>query len=60
MSQDVLAEVSRYLYSPVTLLLYAVGAFFYLYSLTTTIGRREEERRRGRRESRHAGRVECF
>jgi cytochrome c-type biogenesis protein CcsB len=44
-----LAELSRTLYSPVTLLLYASAAFFYLYSLTTTVGRRAEERRRGRR-----------
>ncbi len=44
-----LAEISRVLYSPVTLLLYAVAAFLYLYSLTTTVGRRDEERARGRR-----------
>ena len=44
-----LAELSRTLYSPVTLLLYAASAFAYLYSLTTTVGRRDDVKRRGRR-----------
>jgi CBS domain containing-hemolysin-like protein len=49
MTTDQLAELSRVLYSPVTLLLYATSASLYLYSLTTTAGRREAERRHGRR-----------
>jgi ABC-type transport system involved in cytochrome c biogenesis permease subunit len=48
MSQDQLAELSRLLYSPVTLLLYGTGALLYLYALTTKVGRREE-RERGRK-----------
>jgi ABC-type transport system involved in cytochrome c biogenesis permease subunit len=48
MSQDQLAELSRLLYSPVTLLLYGTGAVLYLYALTTKVGRREE-RARGRK-----------
>ena len=44
-----LEELSRTLYSPVTLLLYALAAFLYLYSLTTTVGRRDEQRARGRK-----------
>jgi ABC-type transport system involved in cytochrome c biogenesis permease subunit len=43
--QDQLAELSRLLYSPVTLLLYGTSAALYLYSLTTTVGRRDAERR---------------
>jgi ABC-type transport system involved in cytochrome c biogenesis permease subunit len=49
MSQDQLAELSRLLYSPVTLLLYGTGALLYLYALTTKVGRRDEERERGRK-----------
>ena len=49
MSQDQLAELSRLLYSPVTLLLYGTSALLYLYALTTKVGRREEERARGRK-----------
>jgi ABC-type transport system involved in cytochrome c biogenesis permease subunit len=49
MSQDQLAEFSRLLYSPVTLLLYGTGALLYLYALTTKVGRRDEERARGRK-----------
>jgi ABC-type transport system involved in cytochrome c biogenesis permease subunit len=48
LSQAELAELSRILYSPVTLSLYLAAAFVYLYALTTTVGRREE-RARGRR-----------
>ncbi len=48
MTPDQLAELSRVLYSPVTLVLYLASAFVYLYALTTTVGRREE-RERGRR-----------
>ena len=47
MSQDQLAELSRLLYSPVTLALYLAAAFAYLYALTTSVGRREE-RAKGR------------
>jgi ABC-type transport system involved in cytochrome c biogenesis permease subunit len=49
MSQDQLAELSRLLYSPVTLLLYGTAATLYLYALTTKVGRREDERVRGRK-----------
>jgi ABC-type transport system involved in cytochrome c biogenesis permease subunit len=49
MSQDQLADVSRLLYSPVTLLLYGTGALLYLYALTTKVGRRDEDRARGRK-----------
>ncbi|MFA9432747.1 cytochrome c biogenesis protein CcsA [Egicoccus sp. AB-alg2] len=38
MSQDQLAELSRLLYSPVTLLLYVSAAIVCLYSLTTRAG----------------------
>ncbi len=48
MSQDQLGELSRLLYSPVTLLLYGTSAALYLYSLTTTVGRRDQVRRGGR------------
>ena len=48
MSTTQLAELSRVLYSPVTLALYLGAAFVYLYALTTTVGRRDE-RARGRR-----------
>jgi len=51
MSDLALAELSRTLYSPVTLLLYATAAFLYLYALTTSVGRREDSARRGRRAS---------
>jgi ABC-type transport system involved in cytochrome c biogenesis permease subunit len=44
-AQDQLAELSRLLYSPVTLLLYGTSAALYLYSLTTTVGRRDAARR---------------
>jgi ABC-type transport system involved in cytochrome c biogenesis permease subunit len=54
MSQDQLAELSRVLYSPTTLLLYLSAAFVYLYALTTTVGRREEQER-GRRAQRLGG-----
>jgi ABC-type transport system involved in cytochrome c biogenesis permease subunit len=47
-SQDQLADLSRLLYSPVTLLLYGTSAAFYLYSLTTTVGRHDQPRRGGR------------
>jgi ABC-type transport system involved in cytochrome c biogenesis permease subunit len=43
MSQDQLAELSRLLYSPVTLLLYGSAAVLYLYALTTKVGRRDEQ-----------------
>ena len=54
MSQDQLAEFSRLLYSPTTLLLYFTAAFVYLYALTTTVGRRAEQLR-GQRAQRLAG-----
>ncbi len=54
MSQDQLAELSRVLYSPTTLVLYLSAAFVYLYALTTTVGRREEQAR-GRRAQRLGG-----
>jgi ABC-type transport system involved in cytochrome c biogenesis permease subunit len=47
MTQD-LGELSRLLYSPTTLVLYLSAAFVFLYALTTTVGRREEQQR-GRR-----------
>jgi ABC-type transport system involved in cytochrome c biogenesis permease subunit len=49
MTTDQLAELSRYLYSPVTLLLYGTAAAVYLYALTTKVGRSERDRRYGRR-----------
>ena len=54
MTQDQLAELSRFLYSPTTLLLYLTAAFVYLYALTTTVGR-QHERERGRRARRIGG-----
>ncbi len=48
MTPDQLADLSRVLYSPTTLVLYLASAFVYLYALTTTVGRREEQER-GRR-----------
>ena len=54
MSQVQLAEFSRLLYSPTTLLLYLTASFVYLYALTTTVGRRAE-RERGRRARRVGG-----
>lgn len=42
---DDLATLSRILYSPVTVGLYFAAAFVWLYALTTTVGRREEQRR---------------
>ena len=59
MSQDQLADLSRLLYSPTTLLLYISAAFVYLYALTTTVGRREE-RERGRRARRVGGVLAVF
>jgi cytochrome c-type biogenesis protein CcsB len=47
MSTDQLAELSRLLYFPTTLMLYLGAAFAYLYALTTTVGR-QDERERGR------------
>ena len=45
MTPDQLADLSRVLYSPVTLVLYLAAAFVYLSALTTTVGRREEQHR---------------
>ncbi|TVR36301.1 MAG: hypothetical protein EA388_04235 [Nitriliruptor sp.] len=45
MTPTELADLSRVLYSPVTLSLYLASAFVYLYALTTTVGRREERER---------------
>ncbi len=45
MTPTELADLSRVLYSPVTLSLYLAAAFVYLYALTTTVGRREERER---------------
>jgi len=45
MTPTELADLSRVLYSPVTLSLYLAAAFVYLYALTTTVGRREERAR---------------
>jgi ABC-type transport system involved in cytochrome c biogenesis permease subunit len=42
-----LAELSRFLYSPVTILLYGASAVAYLYALTTTVGRGDQPRRGG-------------
>lgn len=44
MSGD-LASLSRLLYAPVTVGLYFTAAFVWLYALTTTVGRRDEQRR---------------
>jgi cytochrome c-type biogenesis protein CcsB len=52
MGQDQLAELSRFLYAPVTLLLYAAASFVYLYALTTRFGRRADGLERGRRAER--------
>ena len=52
MGQDQLADFSRLLYSPTTLLLYAAAAFVYLYALTTRVGRRRDGVARGRRAER--------
>ncbi|MEX1178724.1 MAG: cytochrome c biogenesis protein CcsA [Nitriliruptor sp.] len=57
MSQDQLAELSRLLYSPVTLLLYGTSAAFYLYSLTTTVGRQDQPRGGGRLAALGYGRI---
>ncbi len=54
MSQDQLGELSRILYSPVTVAFYFTAAFAYLYALTTTVGRRDQ-RDRGRLVRRVAG-----
>jgi ABC-type transport system involved in cytochrome c biogenesis permease subunit len=40
MTTDQLAELSRFLYAPTTLLLYASAAVLYLYALTTKVERR--------------------
>jgi ABC-type transport system involved in cytochrome c biogenesis permease subunit len=45
MSQDQLAELSRVLYSPTTIALYFAAAFVYLYALTTTVGRSDQQQR---------------
>jgi len=45
MTPEQLADLSRVLYSPTTLVLYLASAFVYLYALTTTVGRREEQER---------------
>ncbi|MTV24408.1 c-type cytochrome biogenesis protein CcsB [Nitriliruptoraceae bacterium ZYF776] len=57
MASDQLAELSSFLYSPVTLLLYGTASALYLYSLTTRVGRRESEKRHGRRAELLAGSV---
>ncbi|MEX2324371.1 MAG: cytochrome c biogenesis protein CcsA [Nitriliruptoraceae bacterium] len=54
MTQIQLAEWSRVLYSPTTILLYFAAAFVYLYALTTTVGR-VKDRVRGRRAQQAAG-----
>jgi cytochrome c-type biogenesis protein CcsB len=45
MSTDQLAELSRLLYFPTTLMLYLGAAVAYLYALTTTVGRADERER---------------
>jgi len=45
MSTDQLAELSRLLYFPTTLMLYLGAAVAYLYALTTTVGRQDERDR---------------
>ncbi|MFP4149021.1 MAG: cytochrome c biogenesis protein CcsA [Nitriliruptoraceae bacterium] len=45
MSTDQLAELSRLLYFPTTLMLYLGAAVAYLYALTTTVGRQDERER---------------
>ncbi len=42
-----LAELSRLLYSPVTIMLYGASTVAYLYALTTTVGRVDQPRRGG-------------
>ena len=54
MTQDQLAELSRLLYFPTTMMLYLSAAFAYLYALTTTVGR-QDERERGRLAQRIGG-----
>lgn len=49
MSQEQLADLSRVLYLPWTFGLYFAAAGFYLYALTTSVGRRDEAQRRGGR-----------
>ncbi|MCC5948203.1 MAG: cytochrome c biogenesis protein CcsA [Nitriliruptoraceae bacterium] len=45
MDASQLADLSRVLYFPTTVMLYLASAFTYLYALTTTVGRRDEQRR---------------
>jgi len=45
MNYDLLADLSRVLYFPTTLMLYLSAAFIYLYALTTTVGRTDERQR---------------
>lgn len=45
MDYELLAEISRVLYFPTTLMLYLGAAFLYLYALTTSVGRRDERER---------------
>ena len=47
MGSDQLAELSRLLYFPTTLMLYLGASIVYLYALTTTVGR-TDQRERGR------------
>ncbi|MEX2533292.1 MAG: cytochrome c biogenesis protein CcsA [Nitriliruptoraceae bacterium] len=45
MNYDQLAELSRVLYFPTTLMLYLGGAFVYLYALTMGVGRQDQRER---------------
>lgn len=45
MNYDFLAELSRVLYFPTTLMLYLGAAFIYLYALTMSVGRSDEQER---------------
>ncbi len=46
MNYDLLADLSRVLYFPTTMMLYLGAAFIYLYALTMSVGR-DDERQRG-------------
>ncbi len=54
MGSDQLAELSRLLYFPTTLMLYLGASVVYLYALTTTVGR-TDQRERGRLAQRLGG-----
>jgi ABC-type transport system involved in cytochrome c biogenesis permease subunit len=45
MNYDLLADLSRVLYFPTTMMLYLGAAFIYLYALTMSVGRADERER---------------